>query len=517
LYPERACFWQPSSAQKRIHSFPAHNTRFEAQLNERRVRSKRVSRDSAAVRSKPARAARTVDKTPPNALTPLVMASTFPQCARDASKPGFARTFVAKVTAASQVAIEWSAFQAHASQGANAVALVTRETDDNTIYIVLTRAAVRVDNHVPALKGKLEDPPLSATVEWVRPFTRRLQRLFGWGDVWASQEVLERALDEEDDATLLRMLPEQRLAIQCGDYDRVRMAVEALSGPSAAPALMDVDSNDEEDKKARLRAEHDAQGTHRYGQPSMKWECARCNSFPAARCEACGAQRCDKCTHDGATATAAPRPPHKVVWKQNAMAPEPFYVQNPPKLSLDQQAEWLRDELPAAATLMEFADVYRQLLADQVRDELKSRHHCLNLYGMFNPEFKPRKECELHPPSELEAFQRVFDPNAPARCRSCAAVVRPGGAYILYCSNKCHFAAHPPSKCSKCGGEEHEVVPNPMAPSLDLLPAPRPFLARCKVCKRLWECDATARAYDPTRMKRPAAAAEPAYKMRRRS
>ena len=71
------------------------------------------------------------------------MANTFPPCARDTSDPGFARTCVAKVTSASQVAIEWSAFQAHASQGANAVAMVTLETDESAIYIVLTRAAVR--------------------------------------------------------------------------------------------------------------------------------------------------------------------------------------------------------------------------------------------------------------------------------------------------------------------------------------------------------------------------------------
>jgi len=267
------------------------------------------------------------------------MANTSPPCARDTSKRHFARTFVAKVTAASQATIEWSAFQAHASQGANAVAMVTLETDESTIYIVLTRTAVRVDNHVPALKSKLEDPPLSAKVEWVRPFTRRLQRLFGWGDVWASQEVLEHALAEEDDATLLKALPDQRLALQRGDYDRVRLAAEALSGlsaggplalgSSAGPALMDVDDSDDEQtkenkQKARLRAEHDAQGTHSYGRFCMDWECARCNSFPAARCEACGAQRCQKCTHD-----CVARSPHRVVWKQNEQDPAPFFVQNP--------------------------------------------------------------------------------------------------------------------------------------------------------------------------------------------
>jgi len=142
-------------------------------------------------------------------LASAAMASTFPPCARGTSDKGFARTFVAKLTTASQATIEWSAFQAHASQGANAVAMVSLERDESKIYIVLTRPEVRSNDYTPALARKLQKPPLSAKVEWVRPFTRRLQRLFGWGDVWASREVLERALEEdrisfEDSAQILR-------------------------------------------------------------------------------------------------------------------------------------------------------------------------------------------------------------------------------------------------------------------------------------------------------------------------
>ena len=75
------------------------------------------------------------------------------------------------------------------------------------------------------------------------------------------------------------------------------------------------------------------------------------------------------------------------------------------KLSLEQQVEWMGDELPANATLEEFAEVYRQLLADRVTGDTQKRLHCLKLYGLFNPGFTARKECELQPPSASPAGQ----------------------------------------------------------------------------------------------------------------
>ena len=137
---------------------------------------------------------------------------------------------------------------------------------------------------------------------------------------------------------------------------------------------------------------------------------------------------------------------------------------------------------------------------------------------MFNPAYtEVKKECEIQPPSVLEAFLWVFDPKAPARCRWCAAAVRPGGAYMHYCGDKCHFAAHPPSKCARCGGKDHCIMPNPLARCLDQLPAPTTHMAKCKGCGLRWGCDATTMAYDPAKMQRSATPAEPAYKQRRRS
>jgi hypothetical protein len=446
---------------------------------------------------------------------------------------------VAKATLLPPFAAEWAVFQAHASQGANAVALVTLDTDEGVIYITWTWAPVRSKDHMLAMKRKLEAPPLSAKVAWVRPFNRRLQRLFGWGHVWASREVVKRAAEEGDGATLLKLMPEQRLAIKLGDYTRVLVAYEVSSATGGAPgplalgpsssvglALADVEeagasdySDDEmskeERQKVRLRLEHDAAGTHCYGDFSMKWECARCDRFPAARCETCDAQRCAKCSHDGAAATPVPQPPHKVMWKQNALDPAPFFVQNPVKLSLEQQVKWLLDELHADATLDEFAHVYRQLLAEYTKGDVQRRLHCLELYGLFNPVFKARKECELLP-AEPESFQRVFDPGAPARCRWCLKAMKPGGAYEAYCSDKCHCSDHPPSKCSRCGSDDILMIPQARTKAdLGRWPPPKEAFAKCKKCGRTWETDAVTMAYDPRAM--PAVPAAPAYKNRKRS
>jgi hypothetical protein len=167
------------------------------------------------------------------------------------------------------------------------------------------------------------------------------------------------------------------------------------------------------------------------------------------------------------------------------------------------------------ATLEEFAHVYRQILADRVKGDVQKRVHCLELYGLFNPVLKARKECDL-PPAELESFQRVFDPSAPARCRWCSKAVKPGGTYATYCSDKCHCADHPPSKCIKCGSDEITIIPQ-LRTKADLgrWPMPKEAFARCKKCKHAWETDAVTMAYDPKKM--PAAPAAPAYKTRKHS
>jgi hypothetical protein len=396
-----------------------------------------------------------------------------------------ARTFVVKLRQA-RAAVEWASVMTMAGHGADAVAVVNLYADDpDLLYIVITGKPVRVSNQVAALKRKLEDPPLNAQVEWVRPFSRRLQRLFGWGDSWVSPAEVERAVEEDNKPLLLKALPTLKACIELGE----RITV------STSPVAALTNSSHQEEA---ARQEHEERGAHKFGEPDAELECSLCNAFPAARCE-CGAQRCSKCA-------LPPRPPHHIMWKQSS-APAPFFVQEQGKMRKEEQVEWLQDELGRGASLTEFAALYRELLAGKVKGDVQQRLHCLELYRLYNPDFTAKKECELHPPEELEAFQRVFDPKAPARCRWCASAVPPDGPYATYCSNKCHAAAHPAATCPKCSAE-------------DLMWAPVNFcylskaFAKCRRCSHLWQCALVHAPYDS---KAYPAGGEPAYKARRRS
>jgi hypothetical protein len=293
---------------------------------------------------------------------------------------------------------------------------------------------------------------------------------------------LERAHDEGNKPLLLKALPTLRACIELG---------ERVAAPTAMAALADGPAERQEHQ------EHEAQGTHKFGEPNEEWECSLCQAFPAARCP-CGAQRCSKCAKP-------PKPPHRVMWKQSS-TPAPFFVHDTVKLRKEEQVEWLQDELGRGASLTEFAALYRELLAGKVKGDVQQRLHCLELYRMYNPDFVAKKESELHPPEELEEFQRVFDPKAPARCRWCAAAVPPAGPYATYCSDKCHAAEHPEVTCPKCGMADPPWVPANFFWSQ--------ALAKCAGCSHIWECMLTVAPYYPCKFP---AGGEPAYKARRRS
>ena len=427
------------------------------------------------------------------------MSSTeIPLCIRDNSKPYFAQTFVAKVRAA-RGAVEWISVMTSTGHGAGAVAVVNLETDEpDLLYIVITRQAVRLKDYALSLTSKLEH--LSAKVEWVRPFDRRLQRLFGWGDVWASRETLDKACETEDKATLLKACPKLWTSIEIGDiHDFAKNVAYAVKAPTQE-ALMDHRSV----AAPTRRIEHELKNSHVFGEPSRKLECSLCDGLPAALCE-CGAQRCCECM------ARRPLAPHNVAWKQSSVSPEPFYVQELIKMRNEQKIEWLRDELPADASLEDFAQIYKQLFGHIMKNDWPMRLHCLELYCMFNPKFTARKECEVHPPEELETFRRVFDPSALARCRWCASAIRPGGAYDTYCSDLCHAAAHPPGRCVKCDAKDLELVQT-------LFTSSGNGMARCRVCRCTWYCNIIFTKYDPTTYYSSSSSSlEPPYKLRRRS
>ena len=78
-------------------------------------------------------------------------------------------------------------------KGAGAVAQVQMPSGE--CYFVLTDHAPRlIQSTVVKLAADIRKLPSAPAVEWVRPLTTRLQRLFAWGDVTATRQDVEQAV-----------------------------------------------------------------------------------------------------------------------------------------------------------------------------------------------------------------------------------------------------------------------------------------------------------------------------------
>ena len=104
------------------------------------------------------------------------------------------------------------------------------------LYLVLTEAAAhRFEIRARLLKASIEQLPGDPLVEWVRPLTRRLQRLLGWGDVLSTKEDVARACTAGDAAELKALLPQAAALIDRKDLDQLPMLHDALRGNEPAP------------------------------------------------------------------------------------------------------------------------------------------------------------------------------------------------------------------------------------------------------------------------------------------
>lgn len=77
------------------------------------------------------------------------------------------------------------------------------ELKTGIMYLVLTSFKMSTFQNYHLCR-KLEAPPISAKIEWIRPFDQSLQRLFQWGDAaWIDKEQLQEVLAIDDEETLL--------------------------------------------------------------------------------------------------------------------------------------------------------------------------------------------------------------------------------------------------------------------------------------------------------------------------
>ena len=121
-------------------------------------------------------------------------------------RPQTTKTLVAKTKGASpQLLSEWAA--SRVVNGAGAYAIVEMPTGD--IYAVIAMAqAMRVENAAANMKAAIEQLPGGLQVEWVRPLTRRLQRLFCWGDAGSTSEDVARAGIDGNVEELAALVPQ---------------------------------------------------------------------------------------------------------------------------------------------------------------------------------------------------------------------------------------------------------------------------------------------------------------------
>lgn len=418
-----------------------------------------------------------------------------PPCARDVSHDGTSSTVVVKLQATA-FAVQWASASTAPGLGFRAVALVQLRSDadfeTDVMYLVITLHKMsKMYNCKEQLLRKLRAPPIEADVEWIRPFDRRLQRLFKWGDCWMDQEDVKKAIQDEDEEALKTYFPALKDAITLG---RIEHLGELLDKKQRLAIADDPNSN-QASYKQKLYLDHELHGTHCFSEPGKNWECSLCQRMPASRC-VCSAQRC---LHH----QKPPEPENKVAWKCSDDSKNCFFVQDPKWMRKELKVEWIRDDLHEEATLIQFAKAYLKLFRDKRIPE-QQRLACLELYRMFNPSFTATKECQL-PPRELEAFQRVFNPEAPGRCRWCNSPMTALDG--PYCKMACAQAANPPGKCPKCQSEDLNVIEAPHAGF-------RKGMSRCRSCGFTEWCILIA--VGPFAVKRRADASEPQHWTKRR-
>ena len=342
-------------------------------------------------------------------------------------RPQTTKTLVAKSMGASpQLLSEWAA--SRVVNGAGAYAIVEMPTGD--IYAVIAMAqAMRVENAAANMKAAIEQLPGGPQVEWVRPLTRRLQRLFCWGDAGSTSEDVARAAIDDNVEELAALVPQaagmilrrevewQHLPALHSVSQGAPIAGLAIEDQSRA-ALEDRGDREEEDGAIPLRVVHEAFDQHTWSErTNRKAKCTHCEGWDPYECD-CGIRLCELC-----------------------------------------RQPWIRQEIGDEADLIAFAEKWRERFGEKIRGDVPQKAACLRLFAQYQPPEGRhgawKNESDL-PPDVLEQFQRLWDADAPERCRECAKASAPGQRHPVrhygrpYCSDECRWAGISLA-CSHCG------------------------------------------------------------------
>ena len=389
---------------------------------------------------------------------------------------------------------------------ASALALV--ETENVARYLVITVPERAMDKYKYKLLNQVSSLAGAPQVMWARPLTRRLQRLLGWGDAGANREDVKSAARDGDAEELLTIMPSASSLIRRGEldilpalHDAIRTGLPALNDCEhefftenayqrvCGPCGLDVhhrgfftrcgkcgatrcklcarQSDGIAERQLDLtRAYHEVQGMHRW-QVSKSAECTVCGRIPAQVCD-CGARWCGACVAPREQASLRMQPRTSIL-NQNAAAPADFFVIDQKKVPEEEKIAWVTREIGDDKGLTKFASKFLDLFGEKIRGAPAQKQACLTLYRKY-ARIETREDLERHeyedvatarknlytnghnvPPSELEDFLYVWNPDALRRCHECDKELPACTPYgEQYCSADCSEAALK-VLCRKCG------------------------------------------------------------------
>ena len=389
--------------------------------------------------------------------------ATEPTCAAVVRPGRHVQTIVAKVDGVSKATL--TAFAtATVVSGESAVAFVDTgaASPDPGLFLLVTferpwtelSCVGKLKSMLLRLPGEGQSAP---DVLYVRPLTRRLQRLFHWGDAHAKRADVEKACKAEDVDELLAILPQARRVIERENPVELALIPQLHDALQSPPAL--------EDCQHEFFQEHHLAPTVR--GPCPLAACShKSHATPLTRCLKCKTLRCHPCARklgeqqeeredilDLYRECQKPPPPAfgapEVVWLQHPTRPLPFYVLDWHKVPANEKLLWLRQELGKEVDLCDFAQKFLELFSESCRDKAAQKTAILQLYSRYKPECQWRKDSDI-PPGLREEFQRIWNPEAPKRCKECAAALT-GNCPITrdYCNEAC-AKARLIAVCSKC-------------------------------------------------------------------
>lgn len=322
-------------------------------------------------------------------------------------------------------------------------------------YFVLTVEERSIPKYVHKLADNILLLPGSPQVEWVRPLTRRLQRLFGWGDVASTREDVVRAAKADDQVELRVLMPQAARLLESIEVAQLPGLHDALRIPPAAL----------EDCKHQFFQENGYErvpGPCKHGA-AVVTEGKEKHMKPFTRCVQCKMTCCVKCAReagqkqeeredlkdvlDKCVQSPSDAPP---AWLQHPTRPMPFYVIDQQKVPEAEKLAWIKQEVGHDAGLYTFAVKFLDIFGEKVHGTVPQKNACLHLYGSYVPkgseECTWKKESDM-PPASREEFCSAWG-RLDKLCRECARP-RPAARRDFYCSNACAVAGFCYS-CPKC-------------------------------------------------------------------